>query len=161
MVIDSSSELETGRAARDLAQTIRIHPSKNHAPVIALEGELGAGKTTFVQAFAKALGVKETLTSPTFVLLKRYTLHDSRYMSIIHIDAYRLKDHTELEKLGIRDLIADPRNIILIEWADRVKEILPHDHITVHIDHIDEHTRKIAISNFKLPIWPLKLKILI
>ena len=146
MVIDSSGTLDTSRTAHDLAKTIIEKPLKNRAVVVALEGELGAGKTTFVQAFAKPLGVQETLTSPTFVILKHYTLHATRYANLVHIDAYRLKDHIELEKLGIKNLVANPCNIILIEWADRVREILPEDTIYIQMDHIDEKTRKISIN---------------
>lgn len=115
------------------------HTPNPHATVVALIGELGAGKTTFVQKFAKAYGTRETLTSPTFVILKKYG-------NLVHIDAYRLKNAKELEALGIHDLIANPNNIIFIEWADRVKEILPEDHITIHFDHVDETTRKISID---------------
>src|SRR3989338_5551126 len=96
------------------------HTPKPHAIVVALIGELGAGKTTFVQKFANAYGTHETLTSPTFVILKKYG-------NLVHIDAYRLKNAKELEDLGVRELIADPKNIIFIEWADSVKELLPSD----------------------------------
>ena len=75
-----------------------------------------------------------------------YTLHATRYANLVHIDAYRLKDHIELEKLGIKNLVANPCNIILIEWADRVREILPEDTIYIQMDHIDEKTRKISIN---------------
>ena len=115
--------------------------------MIALEGELGAGKTTFVQGFAKALGIKENLTSPTFVIIKVYSLQLSVYRNLIHIDAYRLKDYKELEALEVREMIADPKNIIMIEWSDRVIQILPEKYIKVHIDHISEKNRKIQVTD--------------
>ena len=111
----------------------------SHAVVVALEGELGAGKTTFVQKFAKAIGIKESVLSPTFVILKKYG-------NLVHIDAYRLKNSKELENLGIHDLIADPSNIIFIEWAEHVKDILPKNHITIKFEHVNETTRKISIN---------------
>ena len=110
-----------------------------NAVVIALIGELGAGKTTFVQHFARACGITEPVLSPTFVILKKYG-------NLIHIDAYRLENSHELEKLGIHDLMADPNNVILIEWADRVSDILPTDTIKLHFHHVDETTRKITIN---------------
>jgi len=119
--------------------------SNEHAVVIALEGELGAGKTTFVQKFARACGITEPVLSPTFVILKRYTLHDSRY-TLVHIDAYRLENTHELEKLGIHDLIADKNNIIFIEWAERVADILPKEHIKIKFSHVNETTRKISLN---------------
>src|SRR3989344_2349119 len=97
----SKSVAQTARIAQKLAEYGILKPRRRVAVVIALEGELGAGKTTFVQAFAKAVGVQEHVVSPTFLILRRYTLHGSRYTSLIHIDAYRLKDHTELATLGI------------------------------------------------------------
>ena len=115
------------------------HYPKPHAIVVALIGELGAGKTTFVQKFAKALGITEPVLSPTFVILKKYG-------NLVHIDAYRLESAKELEALEIYDLIADPNNVIFIEWADRVKEILPDNSITIHFDHVNETTRKISID---------------
>ena len=111
----------------------------NHAIVIGLEGELGSGKTTFVQTFATAMGIKEHITSPTFVILKKYG-------NIVHIDAYRLKNSQELLALGFQELMADPHNIILIEWADLVTDILPNDRITIHFEHVDERKRKISID---------------
>jgi len=112
---------------------------ENKATVIALIGELGAGKTTFVQKFARACGITEPVLSPTFVILKKYG-------NLIHIDAYRLKNSAELVALGIHDLMSDPNNVIIIEWADRVSDILPDDCITIHFEHVDETTRKISIE---------------
>ena len=152
MVTTANSPEETQKIAADLAEKIlsekRVYPeSSRGAKVIALEGELGAGKTTFVQGFAKALGIKENLTSPTFVIIKVYSLQLSVYRNLIHIDAYRLKDYKELEALEVREMIADPKNIIMIEWSDRVIQILPEKYIKVHIDHISEKNRKIQVTD--------------
>lgn len=126
--------------------TLVSHTSKmslkhktNHAIVIGLEGELGSGKTAFVQKFAKAMGIKEHITSPTFVILKQYG-------NLIHIDAYRLKNSEELNALGLQELIQDPHNIIMIEWANLVADILPNDRITIHFEHASEGKRKISID---------------
>ena len=146
MIIVSTDLAQTKKIAADLAQkVIRQKPGRG-AVVVALEGELGAGKTVFAKAFAKALGIRETITSPTFVILKRYKIKDSQFTYLFHIDAYRLKDYRELESLGIKDILSDRSNIVLIEWAERVGEILPQKHITIHIDHVDQRTRKIQIT---------------
>ena len=121
-------------------------PKTNRALVIGLEGELGSGKTTFVQKFAKAMGIKEHITSPTFVILKSYKLKAKSYKLLIHIDAYRLKHSRELFALDFLKLREDPHNIIFIEWANLVADILPNDRITIHFEHVDENTRKIQIS---------------
>ena len=118
------------------------------ALVIGLEGELGAGKTTFIKGFAKALGVKGKILSPTFVLMKTYKIADlpKNYKFLIHIDAYRLKDHRDLISLGLKEILANPQNIVLIEWSDRVRKILPRGYMKIHFDHIKENTRKIVIK---------------
>ncbi len=116
--------------------------------VIALEGELGAGKTTFTQAFAEALGITEKLKSPTFVLMKHYHLASvPGYDTLYHLDCYRLRDYKDLEPLGVEDILKNPKNIILIEWAERVADILPRNYWLVHIDHIVEQERNITITN--------------
>lgn len=111
--------------------------------VIALEGELGAGKTTFAKGLAKALGIKTKIKSPTFNLIKYYSASSN---ILYHIDCYRLRDHRDLLLLGIREIISKPENIVLIEWSDRVREILPKKHIKIHIDHISKNERKITIK---------------
>ncbi len=108
------------------------------ATVIALSGELGAGKTTFAQAIAKALGVEEAVTSPTFVIEKIYALQGQKFQQLIHIDAYRLKGAHELEVLGWKGLCADPGNLILLEWPERVEGLIPRDAIRIRFDIVDE-----------------------
>ena len=115
------------------------------AVVVGLVGELGGGKTTFAQGFAKALGIEEKVTSPTFNILKSYMLYVAGYRKLIHIDAYRLSKPKELLELGWENIIKDPQNIILVEWADKIKKILPKDTIWVNFEHINEEERKIEI----------------
>src|SRR3989344_1452674 len=145
----SKSPKETEKAAGVLAKEITQKVlKKKTAFVLGLEGELGAGKTTFVKGFAKALGVKHKVASPTFVLMKKYSLKLKAYSNLCHIDAYRLKDHKDLVKLGIKEIFNNPKNLILIEWSDRVKKILPKNYLKIHIDHIDEKTRKIYVRAY-------------
>ena len=139
-----------------LAGFLLAHFLKNKTPastkkalVIALEGELGAGKTTFTKGLAKALGIKAKIKSPTFTLIKSYKLRVASYKFLYHIDCYRLKDHKDLIPLGIKEILANSDNIVLIEWSDCVQQILPKKHIKIHIDHLDNNTRKITILNFK------------
>ena len=148
MKLLSRSIAQTHQISRNLAHKIIETSPQDHSMVIALEGELGAGKTTFVKAFAKALGIKTHITSPTFVLLKGYRLQVTGYRFLYHIDAYRLKNYRDLLPLGVKEVMANPENIILIEWADLVKSILPKNYIKAHIDHINETTRKLEISSY-------------
>ena len=115
------------------------------ATVVALSGDLGAGKTTLTQAVARRLGVAESVISPTFVIMKAYDAKHGAYARLVHIDAYRLNSSAELERLGWAELIADPKNLILIEWPERVPEALPADAHRVTLSHLSEEEREILI----------------
>lgn len=132
---------ETSKIAEDFVATL---PKKSQrAIVVGLFGELGAGKTTFTGAAAKALGIIETVNSPTFVIQKIFPLTDGR--KFIHIDAYRLSHGQELINLGWNEISADPNNIIFIEWPEKVLDILPNDAFKVQFEHLDEKSRQITI----------------
>lgn len=97
------------------------------ATVIALQGDLGSGKTHFAQNFGKVLGVEENMPSPTFVIMKNYNINSWGFKKLIHIDAYRLEKEEELINLGWNEMVKDPENIILIEWPERVPNLIPKD----------------------------------
>lgn len=124
MRFTSHSLQETSAIAAQIVGDLSHKKTKSEATLVCLSGHLGAGKTTFVQAVAKHLGVVEEITSPTFVIMKQYPLRHAPWSQLIHIDAYRLESGSELQMLDFEKLVADPRNIILIEWPENVKEIL-------------------------------------
>jgi len=118
------------------------------ARVVALSGELGAGKTTLTQELAKQFGIKENIVSPTFVIMKIYDMNESsKYYShfkrLIHIDAYRLDSHKELLNIGWESLIVDKENLIIIEWPERVTECISDSDFKVTLSHIDDENRLI------------------
>ena len=117
--------------------------SKNGATVVGLIGDLGSGKTTFTQALARQLGVTEKVTSPTFVIQKRYDLDNQKFNNLIHIDAYRLGKAEELAHLKWAEIVADPGNLILVEWADRIISALPADVHKLMFRFVDNETREI------------------
>ena len=127
---------EAARFARVLAPGAR-------ATVVALSGDLGAGKTTFTQALAHALGVTDDITSPTFVIQKRYPLEGQVFSQLVHVDAYRLERADELRALDWDELLRDPTTLIVVEWPEHVAGALPHEAHTIHFTYIDEHTRDI------------------
>ncbi len=129
--------------ARDILAS--VEPKKENATVVTLSGDLGAGKTTLTQAIGKALGVKEAMISPTFVIIKNYSLIGQKFESLLHIDAYRLNDGNELAKLRFAEYLENPKNLIIIEWPERVADVLPQEVISYKIEHLDEANRSITL----------------
>src|SRR3989344_7719663 len=155
MKIISRNLAETEKVGQDFVA--KLIPKKDEATLVALSGELGSGKTTFVQCIARTLGVQENITSPTFVLIKSYQLPvlnspfekggvpisigTGDFKILFHIDAYRLESGKELTKLGFEEIVANPNNIIFLEWPEHVAEVLPKDYLTIKFSFIDETTR--------------------
>jgi tRNA threonylcarbamoyladenosine biosynthesis protein TsaE len=125
------SEEENIKIAEDFLN--KISP-KSEAVVVGLYGDLGAGKTAFTKSIAKVFGVGDGITSPTFVIEKIYELKDKDFLHLIHIDAYRLEREEELTNLGWKNIISDPKNIIFIEWPEKVSGIMP-EHIKISFKH--------------------------
>lgn len=143
----SNSAAETKKLAAKIAAKItRMKPS-THARVITLLGDLGAGKTTFIQGFARALGVTHRITSPTFVIMKRYALKRGSYKNLYHLDAYRVSHIKELAPLAFDEVLANPENIILIEWANNLKGARLKKPVRISFRHgKKEHERVITIK---------------
>jgi tRNA threonylcarbamoyladenosine biosynthesis protein TsaE len=155
---------EIQNVAEEVVKIISEHKA-DFATVVALSGDLGAGKTTLTQTIARNLGVKENLISPTFVIMKRYELEPQGFQKssrrsgsnrpifkipaalefLVHIDAYRLNSEKELETLGWQELISNPKNLILIEWPERVPKLIPKDAIRITLEHKDDSNRHIEI----------------
>lgn len=121
------------------------------ATLVTLSGELGAGKTAFVKAAARALGVEEAVTSPTFVLEKIYQLPSERsaapaFKRLIHIDAYRLSSGSELAPLGFDELMRDAGNLVLLEWPEKVADALPAPAARVSLVERPDRSRDISYA---------------
>ena len=121
--------------------------SDTGAVVIALSGDLGAGKTTLVQMLATELGVTEFVTSPTYVIMKSYELPEeaSQFTKLIHIDSYRIEDVDEMRVLGFSELLKQNNTIICIEWPERIESLIPSNAVKVTIE-IDGTKRNVSIS---------------
>jgi tRNA threonylcarbamoyladenosine biosynthesis protein TsaE len=111
--------------------------------VIALTGDLGAGKTCFVQGAARALGVKERVTSPSFVLMRSY----QGDLAILHLDVYRLNSLHELEDVGFEELL-EPTQVVFVEWGDAVTPLLPEEHLEIEIKASSDTDRTLAFRPF-------------
>ncbi len=134
----SNSEKKTKQVAFKLAQQI------SHG-VIALTGELGAGKTTFAAGFAKGLGIKEKIISPTFVFIRQHKIPQTDKI-LYHIDLYRLESSSHSKSLGIEEIINDPNNIVIIEWAEKLENTLQKNTLKIEIEKTEGDLRLITLS---------------
>ena len=141
-VVNGAAEMH--RFASDFV--LQLEPAPACATVIALSGELGAGKTTFTQAAAKALGVADTVNSPTFVIEKIYSLEGQQWKRLVHIDAYRLKSADELRALGWDDICANPANLIIVEWPEHVDGAIPESARRIRIESGEGDARTLYVS---------------
>jgi len=131
---------ETEKLAKILAKEIlRMRGKTKNALVFGLVGNLGAGKTTFIQAFARGMGIKKRLTSPTFVLMKKYG-------NLYHLDCYRIKNSRDILAIGFKEIICNPQNFVFIEWAEKIKRILPQGTIWIGFKIIGKKERIISFS---------------
>lgn len=147
----TTSPFETKKLAEDFAKNISKRGFYKKALVLALTGDLGGGKTTFLQGFAKGLGIKEKILSPTFILMKKFQIPNFKFQilkfkTFYHIDCYRIENSREILDLGFKEIISGPKNIVAIEWADQLGKELPKNVITLSFDFLDKKTRKITIS---------------
>jgi tRNA threonylcarbamoyladenosine biosynthesis protein TsaE len=139
VILDEKGLTEWGR---EFASTLQP------PAVVALSGELGAGKTTLVRAVARALGVTESVTSPTFALVHRYR---GDGLTIYHVDAYRIKPGDEGRDLGFEDMLADPRAIVFVEWPERLASPPPFTH-RIALEHVTDSERR--ITPYPVPLTP-------
>jgi len=169
----TSSSIQTKKLGEKFAKEILEKKLKKTAFVVGLEGELGGGKTTFLQGFAKGLGIKEKILSPTFVIYRKSQIPSSKSQSnpksqipkfryFYHFDCYRIGSSKEILGLNFKKIISNPKNIVVVEWADRIRKIMPacnasrsnagrpKDSIWIKFDFIDRRKRKITFRNFQL-----------
>jgi len=144
MKIISKSLSDTEKIAEDFIEKISMGVYDT-ALVVGLYGNLGSGKTTFTQAIAKIFDIKEYVTSPTYIIEKIYKTKFKDFKKLIHIDAYRLDSAKELSALDWDRTLLDSRNIIFIEWPERVIEVLPKNHAKVFFKFLSEFEREIEI----------------
>lgn len=134
----STNPAQTKKIGRDFAESLN-RKTRSKALVLGLVGELGGGKTTFLQGFARGLGIKEKINSPTFIIMRRIK-------NFYHFDCYRIKNYKEILELGWEKIISDPQNIVVIEWADRIKKILPKRTLWLRFKFINKNTRQIMLK---------------
>ncbi len=138
----TKTEKETRELAKDIAKSIL----KGKFRILALKGDLGGGKTSFVQGLAKGLGIKEDVLSPTFVIFRKLKA-PFPFEYFYHFDCYRIKDSKEILDLGFKEIINNPKNIIVVEWAEKIEDILPRETLVLNFEFLGKNKRKITPSS--------------
>ena len=133
----SSSEEETVLFATDFAKSLK------KGEIILLNGDLGSGKSVFARGVIRAFGVKKQIPSPTFTIVNEY---DTDFCKLYHFDMYRLEEVEEAIAIGVDEIFADSESIKLVEWPEKVWQIIPSKVIKVNIEKIDDTKRKIIIE---------------
>lgn len=150
----TKNTFQTRKAGGDFARKIiksnalRLDSEKirGKAVVLGLKGDLGGGKTAFLQGFAKGLGIKEKILSPTFVVMRKFKIPEAKFITFYHLDCYRIQSPKEILDLGFSKILSEPKSIIAVEWAERIKKILPKNTLWLEFDFINKNTRKITIK---------------
>lgn len=143
----TKNQKETIKLGEKLAKRILEERKNKTAIVLALEGEIGAGKTTFLKGFAKGLKIKEKILSPTFLIIRRIPLKISKYRNFYHIDCYRIKKKDEVLSLDFKGIIKDAQNIVAIEWPQKIKKFLPKKALRISFKIFKKNKRRIIIKN--------------
>ena len=129
--MESEMDLPTV-ASEVLAEVGKREDGASRPAVLALHGDLGAGKTTFTQELARQLGVVETVVSPTFVVMKFYDTTNAVWQHLVHIDAYRIDDIDEMRPLRFAEILEETNTMIVVEWAEKIVELMPEKTIGLH-----------------------------
>ncbi len=120
---------------------------RDQATIIALKGDLGAGKTAFVKAVAKHLGIAHEITSPTFVIMKSYGIPSHAFFkTLTHIDAYRIEDEDEMRVLKFGEILSDQSNLVCIEWPEKIQNLIPENAHMIEFTLNQDGTRDITYS---------------
>lgn len=141
---------KTQKVGKDLVSQLGM------GKVLALYGNLGSGKTTFVQGLAAGLGIKHKVISPTFIIVRKYEIKTNnstiqQFNNFYHIDLYRIESEKDLEGLGLEEILNDKQNIVAIEWPEKIEKILPQEKINLHFEYLGNNKRKIKINSLPTP----------
>lgn len=143
MEVKTISPKESQKVAQKLASTLV------GGDVVALYGDLGAGKTVFVQGLAKGLKIKRNITSPTFVFMRSYPfVLNKKNLTFYHLDLYRGEEKSDFRSLGLDELFSED-SIVVLEWADKIQSSLPKKRIDIFIENAGQNKRKIKINRTK------------
>ena len=139
-IIITNNKEETAVLAEHLAKTLK------GGDFLAFYGDLGAGKTTFIQGLAKGLGIEKRIISPTFIIMRSY---DSRFKTFYHVDLYRTQSKHDLLGIGLDQIIQDKNNIVAVEWSEKMGDLMPKNRIEIRLKYLGDNQREINIRKYE------------
>jgi len=143
----TKNEKETKKLGEKIGKLLLKEKLGKTAKIVLLSGELGSGKTTFLKGFAKSLGITDNIVSPTFIIMRTFTLFQkTKFQRFYHIDCYRINRYEELLNLGLKEIIKNNKNIVAIEWPEMIKRILPKQVLNIQFKIIGKRKREILIQ---------------
>lgn len=140
--LETKSAEETQKLGAEYAGLLRS------GGVVLLFGELGSGKTTFTQGFARALGIQHKVISPTFLIMRTYDIAKDTVGKLYHLDLYRIASEKEIEEIGFTEAMGDKENILIVEWAERLQSLMPDKRTEIYFEYLDQAKRKVMIKEY-------------
>jgi len=140
MKYQTQKEQQTIELGKKLAK--KVHGGE----VILLSGDLGSGKTVLVKGFAKGLGIKKIITSPTFVLFKIYNLKRGRIKTLVHVDCYRVGDGREILEVGLSDYLGKKDTLVIVEWGEKIKPYIKTKNVLIKFKTLTGDKRSISVT---------------
>jgi tRNA threonylcarbamoyladenosine biosynthesis protein TsaE len=160
--INKMQEVITTNFKETQALGLKFAKTLRGGEVIALYGDLGSGKTTFMQGLAKGLGITKNIISPTFIIMRTYELGTREkaigsedqarrrlgIRNLYHLDLYRIENGEPTVDLGLNELMGEKENIVAIEWPDKIENLLPEKRINLYFEYLEEDKRQITIDYY-------------
>lgn len=146
MEIHTKSAEETQIFGKKIGTNLIQKGRGEKATILALSGELGSGKSTFVQGLGKACGIPHRVLSPTFLVVREYTLSSTIFSHLYHIDLYKMEENADWANLGFDEIFTNPAHLVVIEWAERMKDLLPDKRIDISFRVMSGVKRQIVVQ---------------
>ncbi len=140
MKVVTKGQMQTQALGESFAKTLK------GGELVCLYGDLGYGKTTFTKGVLEGLGMTKRVLSPTFIIVRRYSIDKKGIENIYHVDLYRMTTEEEVKHIGLSDWIHNSKNIVIMEWSERFGNRLPKKRVDIYFEYINENEREITIT---------------
>lgn len=142
----SFNSTQTQLIGKNLARAVLRKGRNDKAVLLLLKGDLGGGKTTFLKGFARGLGIKHKILSPTFIIMRKFSLNTLIFHSFYHLDCYRINSPADIKEIGLERILKDPFNIVAVEWPQKIISLLKKPYFEIKFFILSLRKRKIVIE---------------